>query len=703
MASDGEDFEEQGSAIPEEEAEAESSTAPPKRKRGRPSLGGTNTDRMQRQIEKAIAKFRGWPARDIIINNEGYGAILQALKKEYNLKYNEGAFSEAEVDIIRRQVKLFMKRNRMTEEHLKRILYGANTKANKGPMKELILMAATALNGARPYPAVREFIQRQYREGAYQGRWTKEELVQLKASIEKHGNRWAQIAEEVGRAGEDCRKKYELISMGEKRASGNFITGKWSDEDAQKLIDTVDRVAEEMGIEGEIPSYSQTKVVALWDTVAKQADIRRDATQCRNKYFAMANRQAGIRRRRAYNMGTNWNPEDRLILVDRITAQLRHSWNQESDINWEKLSDDTWNWPAGELLKRWEFIKEKYLTRKLRIPNSFVGQLELIRRRVLRHKEKYVRRKEKEQQRLIAEKKQQKKEARAAARAAAANDEEQAADDSDRERTPPSAQPQTNQTNDKGKGKATEPAQVLGKRLRTNSSDEGTSSDSDENLATALARKASRQPPKAPARSYADSDSDSDSDSGKRPRLSGVPLSLSRPAAASRSRSVSKGGSDSSSDSDSDTSTDSEPAMTSQEVRRVAAKRSEASTSKANAKTSSARKTPRSGSGSGSGSSSGSSSGAGKKSSSDSSSSEDDSSSSDEDSSSSSGESSDSSSSSDSSDSDSDDDEDEEQKRKGKGKGREMEMERGKGKQRAVGLPYDLIDSDEEDRAMRDD
>ncbi|CAD6974057.1 unnamed protein product [Tilletia controversa] len=497
MASDDETV--AGSASPQ--PEGSTSQAPPPKK-----------TKAQQNIDRAIAKFRGWPAREIVIHNEGYGAILRALKEEYGLEYNVGRFSEEEAQTVHKQVTIFMKRMRMKHEHLHRALYGQQGKRNKAALKELVLEATTALNGARPYPAVREFIQRQYREGGYQGRWSKEEEKQLCAAIKKHGNRWESIAEEVGRTGEDCRAKWRRLKERDDPIANPIKLGPWTDEETKKLVDTVDRLSQEMGIEMGL-EFGQNLTGVEWQNVVNEAGLQRDPIQSRNKYITLMKKDAGVPLRPPKKGSTKrFGPEDRLILVDRIIAQLERS-SLESEINWAKLSDKAWNWRPSELIRRWAYIKRRFSPKKPR--GSFWSQLEAMRKKVLRNSNRFLRRKEQE--------KIQRRELRKLNKAnASVPPTPRVASDSDAEGTPPSAQPHrpSNQSKSKGKDKAattssSSASRVLGKRRRDDSSSSGTSSD--------------------------DSDSDSDSDPGSGSGVFGRNLiALSRLAPGSQTTAAAK-------------------------------------------------------------------------------------------------------------------------------------------------------------------
>ncbi|KAL9931913.1 hypothetical protein V8E36_009228 [Tilletia maclaganii] len=361
--------------------------------------GSQPSARIQKEIDKAIAKYRGWPARDIIINNESFGAVLQALKKEYNLQYAEGKFSEAESEIILKQVKIFRKRSRMTDEGLQRVLYGPRVKENKAVMRELVLDATTALNGTRPYPAVREFLQRKFREGAYQGSWAKSDIKALKASVAKYGNRWTEVAKDVGRTGEDCRKKWEHLELVERQLEDDLNEGKWSSEERSKLAAAIQAVREEQRIEGSLMNNT-LRTNGFWKKVQERAQIRRSENQCMRKGIKLGIRDEDIpptdssrppkKRRSRKQDNARFSPVDRLILIDRIIAQLKNTYAQESEINWSALSDERWAWAPHLLQRRWEYIKDHFGPDRKR--GSFQSQCEAMRKQVLRKRNSWVKR-----------------------------------------------------------------------------------------------------------------------------------------------------------------------------------------------------------------------------------------------------------------------------------------------------------------------
>ncbi|KAK0565193.1 RNA polymerase I enhancer binding protein [Tilletia horrida] len=470
-------------------ADSPTSSHGPSRKRARSNSEGPSA-RVQKDIERAIAKYAGWPARDIVIHNEGYGAILQALKKEYNLEYREGQFSEAEVEVIMKQVDLFKKRNKMTEGQLHRILFGPATKDNKAVMKELVLDTTTALNGTRPYPAVREFLQRRLRDGARQGRWSNDEVKQLMQSVANHGNQWNKISQEVGRTGEDCRKKIDDMEKTERRRGLQPESGSWSNEDVELLKTAVEKVKQDQGLSDAELFDGRTRPVPIWKTVLEESGIqKRTEAQLRQKYHRLLDKQTGKRQKRApkRKQERSWNVGDRAILLDRIIAQLRGPYAQESDIKWAELCDEEWNWAPHILMRRWTYIKNKYGTE--RWSGSFIGRCEAMRKRAVANKNRWLKRSEKKKQEEDGVTRTAKKNAASVSDAAAADGSGADTDTADAS---------TSNAQNKGKAvsnlqstRAKEKQTVLGKRTRDESDEEEETdmSSEDEEEATQTLRK----------------------------------------------------------------------------------------------------------------------------------------------------------------------------------------------------------------------
>ncbi|KAK0570031.1 RNA polymerase I enhancer binding protein [Tilletia horrida] len=440
--------------------------------------------RTQRLIQTAIEKYRGWEKRDILIHNEQYGAVLRALKDEYGLVYKEGKFTHDEVEQISRAVNIYKQRNKMDDELLQRILVGkgrANTVEYKQVQKELVIEITTALNGTRPHPAVREFLQRVYREGAHQGRWTDYETEALFRSHERNGNRWSIVAEDVGRSGEDCRKRWSLMQK-ELTADGRTSKeGPWSLEEKRNLFRVVEELKEELGIDanvtrrlGEISGLGED-APAFWNTVSARMREPRNASQCRARWHSET-RSVNNGRMPVIQIGPareqqkapRFLPTDRVVLLDRIVASLPGPMAQESEINWSAIQDKRWHFP--ELQRKWNHIRQKHTPQDFK--GSFKALCEKIRKRLVVEARKFEKRREgqlrRDEESQIEERKSRRRKRAAESSGADSDSEEDAAGGAS------TAAGSTGTPAASGAGR-----KVLGKRQRSNSPDSSKAQDSN--------------------------------------------------------------------------------------------------------------------------------------------------------------------------------------------------------------------------------
>uniref|UniRef100_A0A1A8DPV9 Cyclin-D-binding Myb-like transcription factor 1 n=1 Tax=Nothobranchius kadleci TaxID=1051664 RepID=A0A1A8DPV9_NOTKA len=246
-------------------------------------------------------------------------------------KWKQGMWSKEEIDILMSNIDGYVK-GRGIEDPAEIIF-----EMSKEDRKDFYRSVALGLN--RPLFAVYRRVLRMYDNRNHVGKYTPDEIEQLRALREKHGNDWATIGAALGRSASSVKDRCRLMK-------DTCNKGKWSEEEEKRLAEVVYEMA------GVSPGLAVTGGVS-WATVADRVRTRSEK-QCRSKWLNYLNWK--------HSGGAEWTKEDDLNLLRRISTLKVED---ENEIKWEDLA---WGWSSVRspqwLRSKWWSIKRQVTNHK---------------------------------------------------------------------------------------------------------------------------------------------------------------------------------------------------------------------------------------------------------------------------------------------------------------------------------------------------
>nr|XP_032822656.1 cyclin-D-binding Myb-like transcription factor 1 isoform X1 [Petromyzon marinus]XP_032822657.1 cyclin-D-binding Myb-like transcription factor 1 isoform X1 [Petromyzon marinus]XP_032822658.1 cyclin-D-binding Myb-like transcription factor 1 isoform X1 [Petromyzon marinus] len=246
-------------------------------------------------------------------------------------KWKQGMWSKEETDLLIINIESYLKANSIG--NAAEVIF----EMPKDERKDFYRTIARGLN--RPLFAVYRRVLRMYDNRNHVGKYTTEEIEQLKELRAKHRNDWAAIGSALGRSASSVKDRCRLMK-------DTCNTGKWTVEEEQRLADVVHELT------GTTPGEAVTQGVC-WADVAERVGTRSEK-QCRSKWLNYLNwKQSG---------GREWTKDDDIELILRI-VELKP--REESEINWEKLCNG-WNSVRSPqwLRSKWWTVKRQVTTHK---------------------------------------------------------------------------------------------------------------------------------------------------------------------------------------------------------------------------------------------------------------------------------------------------------------------------------------------------
>uniref|UniRef100_A0A1A7Z414 Cyclin-D-binding Myb-like transcription factor 1 n=1 Tax=Iconisemion striatum TaxID=60296 RepID=A0A1A7Z414_9TELE len=244
-------------------------------------------------------------------------------------KWKQGMWSKEEIDLLMSNIDQYVK-GRGIEDPAEIIF-----EMSKEDRKDFYRSVALGLN--RPLFAVYRRVLRMYDNRNHVGKYTPDEIEQLRALREKHGNDWATIGAALGRSASSVKDRCRLMK-------DTCNKGKWSDEEEKRLAEVVYEMA------GVSPGLAVTGGVS-WATVADRVRTRSEK-QCRSKWLNYLNWK--------HSGGAEWTKEDDLNLLRRISTLKVED---ENDIKWEDLA---WGWSS---VRSPQWLRSKWWTIKRQVTN----------------------------------------------------------------------------------------------------------------------------------------------------------------------------------------------------------------------------------------------------------------------------------------------------------------------------------------------
>lgn len=198
----------------------------------------------------------------------------------------------------------------------------------------------------RPLFAIYRRVLRMYDRRNYIGKYSSEEVEQLKSLKEKHGNDWATIGAAMGRSASSVKDRFRLMRE-------HCHSGKWTVEEEQRLSNAVH----------ELSSATSGDFITAgisWAAVAERVGTRSEK-QCRSKWLNYLNwKEKG---------GQEWTKQDEIQLITRI-----HEMNlqDENDLDWQVMAS---NWSS---VRSPQWLRSKWWALKKHVPESDMGTFEAI-------------------------------------------------------------------------------------------------------------------------------------------------------------------------------------------------------------------------------------------------------------------------------------------------------------------------------------
>ncbi|RMX53911.1 hypothetical protein pdam_00020093 [Pocillopora damicornis] len=224
------------------------------------------------------------------------------------VKWRQGMWSKEENEQLKENILEYCKVNNIPDPNI--IIF----EMTKDDRKDFYRTIAKGIR--RPLFAIYRRVLRMYDRRNYIGKYSSEEVEQLKSLKEKHGNDWATIGAAMGRSASSVKDRFRLMRE-------HCHSGKWTVEEEQRLSNAVH----------ELSSAASGDFITAgisWAAVAERVGTRSEK-QCRSKWLNYLNwKEKG---------GQEWTKQDEIQLITRI-----HEMNlqDENDLDWQWLRSKWW-------------------------------------------------------------------------------------------------------------------------------------------------------------------------------------------------------------------------------------------------------------------------------------------------------------------------------------------------------------------------
>ncbi|ESO06937.1 hypothetical protein HELRODRAFT_191249 [Helobdella robusta] len=243
-------------------------------------------------------------------------------------KWKQGQWNPDEIQLLQNNINDYCSLHNV--EDPSEIIFSANK-----DRKDFYKQIAHGLK--RPLFAVYRRVIRMYDRKNYIGKYSPEELVQLKELQKKYGCDWTAIGNSIGRSASSVRDRCRL-------SRNKWKHGKWGYDEELKLCEIVYKLSQSA------PGEDITSGLS-WAEVAKYVGSRNDK-QCRNKWLNNLNwKQRG---------GVQWTLQDDKMLLNRLLGLYL---NEEADINWDQIA---YKWPS---VRSPQWLRCKWWAMKRKVSN----------------------------------------------------------------------------------------------------------------------------------------------------------------------------------------------------------------------------------------------------------------------------------------------------------------------------------------------
>lgn len=285
------------------------------------------------------------PASQAVVVSENNNSVNQAwftTKEDKDnlhgkgVKWRQGMWSKEENDQLKENILEYCKVNNIPDPNI--IIF----EMTKDDRKDFYRTIAKGIR--RPLFAIYRRVLRMYDRRNYMGKYSSEEVEQLKSLKEKHGNDWATIGAAMGRSASSVKDRFRLMRE-------HCHSGKWTVEEEQRLSNAVH----------ELSSATSGDFITAgisWAAVAERVGTRSEK-QCRSKWLNYLNwKEKG---------GQEWTKQDEIQLITRI-----HEMNlqDENDLDWQVMAS---NWSS---VRSPQWLRSKWWALKKHVPDSGMGTFE---------------------------------------------------------------------------------------------------------------------------------------------------------------------------------------------------------------------------------------------------------------------------------------------------------------------------------------
>ncbi|XP_075750916.1 cyclin-D-binding Myb-like transcription factor 1 isoform X2 [Rhipicephalus microplus] len=257
----------------------------------------------------------------------------KAIKNNLHIKghsWKQGMFSKEETEILESNIQKYCEERDISSPAT--VIFSMT----KDERKDFYRTVAKGLN--RPLFSVYRRVIRMYDNKNHIGKYSSEELDQIKELRAAHGNDWRFIGSKLGRSAASIKDRCRLMKE-------NCRQGVWVTAEERRLAEAV------YDLSGALPGEMVSGGLS-WTAVAERVGSRSEK-QCRTKWLNYLNwKEAG---------GTNWTREDDLTLIRTVYA-LQVS--EESMIDWVEFAKD---WTS---VRSPQWLRGKWWSLKRSVPNA---------------------------------------------------------------------------------------------------------------------------------------------------------------------------------------------------------------------------------------------------------------------------------------------------------------------------------------------
>lgn len=244
--------------------------------------------------------------------------------------WKQGMFSQEETEILKSNIQKYCEERGISSPAT--VIFSMT----KEERKDFYRTVAKGLN--RPLFSVYRRVIRMYDNKNHIGKYSSEELDQIKALRASHGNDWRFIGNQLGRSAASIKDRCRLMKE-------NCRQGVWVTAEERRLAEAV------YDLSGALPGEMVSGGLS-WTAVAQRVGSRSEK-QCRTKWLNYLNwKEAG---------GTHWTRQDDLTLISTVYA-LQVA--EESMIDWVEFAKD---WTS---VRSPQWLRGKWWSLKRTVPNA---------------------------------------------------------------------------------------------------------------------------------------------------------------------------------------------------------------------------------------------------------------------------------------------------------------------------------------------